>query len=47
MLLLIACLIFKAVIIPLPIGLLKSIDNFKIALNVEYKLNQNEVFDLL
>ena len=38
LLLLIAWFIFKAVIIPLPIGLLKSIDNFKIALNVEEQI---------
>ena len=37
-LLLIAWLIFKAVITPLPIGLLKSVDNFKIALNVELQI---------
>ena len=30
-----ACLIFKAVIIPLPIGLLKFIERFKIVLNVD------------
>ena len=37
-LLLVAWLIFKAVIIPLPIGLLNSMDSFKIALNAVWQI---------